>query len=141
MNSCKSIFLGFFCGKTAKKPTVIFRTILPDGSQYVMILLIHHSFTRILPFKDVNLKTSRLPLSPLQAQKQIYFLNQANEKKHLNFELHFSFFILISVPVHFSLHTSFPQYAQIQHTSHIYIFFKELGIYIGRELFIHSFQL
>lgn len=106
-----------------------------------MILLIHHSFTRILPYKDVNLKTSRLPLSPLQAQKQVYFLNQANEKKHLNFELYFSFFILISVPVHFSLHKSFPQYAQIQHTSHIYIFFKELGIYIGRELFIRSFQL
>lgn len=95
-----------------------------------MTLVLHCGFSGKLFSKAINFKTFRLTQSPLQAKKQIYFLNQTNEEKYLAFFSLFLFFLpSFYLCPFFMLHTSFLQYVQVQDTSHIYFCFKDLVIF------------
>lgn len=105
-----------------------------------MILLLSYPFSRKLPSKDVNLKTSRLTQSPLQAQKQIYFLNQANEDKHLTFGLLLVFhscFCLCPFSIACKLSSVCTDTAHLSHLNSIQ---RNGDIYIGQGIFLIIFD-
>lgn len=110
-----------------------------------MILLLCYGFSKKLLSKVVNFKTSRLNQSPLQAQKQIYFLNQANEDKHLIFVLLFLFhscFCLCPVFIAYEFSSVCTDTAYL---SHLYFLQNLVKFALGREplllFLIHLSQL
>lgn len=122
--------------KTTKHPAVIFcnnlagwKLVYDDPSTSLCF------FSRKLPSKEANLKTFRITQSPLQEQKQIYFLNKANEDKHLTFVLLFLFHSCFCLCPFFFTHKLSSICTDTAHLSDLYLLQRNGDIYIGQGTF------